>query len=127
MVFEQSEHNQLLLDTSFIILAATNAYLAATFTERSKIVGHYLFEIFPDNPSFNAADGVENLRSSLIHVLNQRQPHRMPVQRYDVPRAPGQGGGFEVRSWRPINAPILGEDGFVRYIVHEVEDVTGRA
>ncbi|MEU9793312.1 SpoIIE family protein phosphatase [Streptomyces sparsogenes] len=46
----------------------------------------------------------------------------------------GRGGGggrgrrdagrFEERYWSPINTPVLGRDGSVRWIIHRVEDVT---
>jgi hypothetical protein len=31
---------------------------------------------------------------------------------------------FEERYWRPLNSPLLGSDGYVRFILHSVEDVT---
>ena len=48
----------------------------------------------------------------------------MPIQKYDIRRPAEQGGEFEVRYWSPINAPVLGKDGSVRFIIHRVEDVT---
>jgi len=121
-VFRRSAQLQLLLDPSFVILDASDAYLAATMTERDRIVGHHLFEIFPDNPDDNRADGVNNLRSSLLRVMQTRGADAMPIQKYDVRR--GDGNGFEERYWRPLNWPILGDDGYVDLIVHQVEDVT---
>ncbi|MEU8976118.1 SpoIIE family protein phosphatase [Streptomyces monashensis] len=47
----------------------------------------------------------------------------MAVQKYDIP-VPGRPGGFEERWWSPINAPVLGPDGQVVWIIHRVEDVT---
>src|SRR4051812_32899198 len=120
-VFEQSIHLQLLLDPSFFIVAVTDGYAKATMTVREKIVGHHLFEIFPDNPDYDHADGVSNLRRSLLKVVQSRAADAMPIQKYDIARP---GGVFEERYWRPLNWPILGEDGFVSLIVHEVEDVT---
>jgi hypothetical protein len=122
-VFRKSIALQLLLDPAFVILDASDAYLAATMTERGKIMGHHLFEIFPDNPNAGHADGVHNLRSSLLRVMQTRAPDMMAIQKYDVRRPTG---GFEERYWRPVNWPILGEDGYVQLIVHQVEDVTGQ-
>ncbi len=45
----------------------------------------------------------------------------MAVQKYDV-RQPN--GEFEERFWSPVNKPILDDDGNIKYIVHQVEDVT---
>jgi PAS domain-containing protein len=121
-VFEESPGLFLILDSSFNIVAATSAYCRATMTERDTIVGHYLFEVFPDNPDDSSADGVQNLRASLLKVLKNRAPDRMNIQKYDIQR---RGvGGYEVRYWSPFNVPVLGEDGYVKWIIHSVEDVT---
>ncbi len=125
-VFEQSVDLQLLLDTSFIIVAVTDAYALATMTRREAIVGHYLFEVFPDNPDYSHADGVSNLRQSLLRVIQNRAPDEMPIQKYDIRRPGAEGGGFEERYWRLRSWPILGADGFVSLIVHDVRDVTGQ-
>ena len=123
-VFEQSIAPQLLLDPSFIIVAVTDAFAKATMTRREKIVGHHVFEIFPDNPDYSHADGVSNLRRSLLKVVKSRAADKMPAQKYDIRRPAAEGGGFEERYWRTLTWPILGADGFVSLIVHQVEDVT---
>ena len=35
-----------------------------------------------------------------------------------------RSGPFQARWWQVINTPILGEDGYVRWIIHRAEDVT---
>src|SRR5579871_1726394 len=110
----------------FTIVAASNAYLRAIMTEREEILGRDLFDVFPDNPDDPAATGVTNLTASLSHVLQQRAPHTMPVQKYDIRRPESDGGGFEERYWSPVNSPVLGGDGEVAYILHRVEDVTAQ-
>ena len=105
-VFEQSACLQLLLDTSFIIVAVTDAYARATMTTREGIVGHFLFEIFPDNPDYDHADGVSNLRRSLLKVVKTRAFDEMPIQKYDIRKPLTEGGQFEVRFWRPRNGPF---------------------
>jgi hypothetical protein len=44
----------------------------------------------------------------------------MPIVPYDVQP---ELGGFEVRYWAIRNIPILGDDGFVRWIINRAEDV----
>jgi PAS domain-containing protein len=119
-VFDKTPALYLVLDPSFTIMAANDAYCAATMTERATIVGRHLFEAFPDNPGDSAADGVQNLRASLLKVLKTRQPDRMNIQKYDI-RGPGS---FVERYWSPLNVPVLGHDGYVKWIIHCVEDVT---
>lgn len=111
-------------DTDFTILGASNAYLRATLTQREAIVGHGLFEVFPDNPDDTAATGTSNLRASLERVLATRAADAMAVQKYDIRRPQDEGGGFEERFWSPVNSPVLAADGRILYIIHRVEDVT---
>jgi PAS domain-containing protein len=114
----------LILDSAFTIVAVNEAYLNATMTTREAIVGHALFEVFPDNPDELLADGVSNLRASLLRVLKSRAVDRMPTQKYDIEKPPSVGMGFEARYWNPVNVPVLGEDGYVKWIIHSVDDVT---
>jgi two-component system cell cycle sensor histidine kinase/response regulator CckA len=108
----------------FTILGASNAYLRATMTEREKITGRGLFDVFPDNPDDVGATGTSNLRASLGRALATKAPDTMAVQKYDIRRPESEGGGFEERFWSPVNAPVLSNGGDVRYILHRVEDVT---
>jgi signal transduction histidine kinase/CheY-like chemotaxis protein len=110
----------------FTIVAASDAYLLATLTEREKIVGRGLFEVFPDNPDDPAATGVSNLTASLHSVLGGRAPHTMAYQKYDIRVPEAEGGGFEERYWSPSNSPVFGPDGHITYIIHQAEDVTLR-
>ena len=50
----------------------------------------------------------------------------MADQHYDIRRPVDQGGGFEIRYWRPVNSPVLSDDGSLVYIIHRVEDVTNQ-
>ncbi|WP_420473228.1 EAL domain-containing protein [Noviherbaspirillum sp. ST9] len=106
------------------MVAVNDAYLAITMTRRGNILGHHMFEIFPDNPDDLNAHGVSRLRDSLERVLNTRLPDTMPVQKYDIRRPLEQGGGFEERWWSPVNAPVLDDQGQILYLIHRVEDVT---
>jgi PAS domain S-box-containing protein len=120
-IFESLPGLYLVLTPEFRIVGASDAYLKATMTARDAILGRGLFEVFPDNPGDPKADGVRNLRASLGRVLQRREPDTMPIQKYDVRRPDGT---FEERYWSPINSPLLGANGEVRYLIHRVEDVT---
>jgi PAS domain S-box-containing protein len=120
-LFETAPGPYLVLLPNFTIAAVNDAYLKATMTERESIVGHGLFEIFPDNPDDNEADGVLNLRASLNYVLQHKKPHTMAVQKYDIRRP---NGVFEERYWSPLNTPVLNSKNEVDYIIHNVTDVT---
>jgi PAS domain S-box-containing protein len=123
-VFNAAPGSYLLLAPDLTIVAVDDAYLAATMTSREAIVGRGLFDVFPDDPNDPAATGVRNLRASLLRAMASRKPDRMAVQRYPIRRPAEAGGGFEVRYWSPLNTPVLGPGGEVRYLIHWVEDVT---
>ncbi|MEI6950679.1 PAS domain-containing protein [Paraflavisolibacter sp. H34] len=106
----------------FTIAGASNAYLNATFLKGDDAIGRGLFETNTDNPNNPHATGVKNLRASLGYVLEHNEEHRMADQRYDIQNpATGQ---FELRVWRPLNTPVLDEEGRIEYIIHSIEDVT---
>src|ERR1700733_12933640 len=123
-VFQSAPGLYLLLSPSLEILAASDAYLRATMTERENILGRAVFDVFPDNPDDSSASGVRKLSASLDRVLNWKVADRMAIQKYDIRKPEAEGGGFEERYWSPSNWPVLGPDGEVLYVLHSVEDVT---
>ena len=125
-LFEAAPSCFLVLDPDWTIVAVSEAYLDATMTQRNSILGRHLFDVFPDNPEDPAADGVANLSASLEQVARDLRPDTMADQHYDIRRPEDQGGGFELRYWRPVNSPVLSDDGKLAYIIHRVEDVTSQ-
>jgi len=83
------------------------------------VVGQNLFAVLPDNPNNSAADGVATV-PSLLKVLKTRAPDPMPVIRYDVK---GGRGPYQERWWQITDTPILGEDGYLRWIINRADDV----
>ena len=123
-LFESAPGLYLVLDPDLVIVAASDAYLEATKSARAEVVGRPVFDVFPDNPDDPATEGVRNLRASLARVLRDRTADAMSAQKYDIGRPVSEGGGFEERFWSPHNSPVLGPDGSVSYIIHQVQDVT---
>jgi light-regulated signal transduction histidine kinase (bacteriophytochrome) len=120
-LFECAPGRYVVLSPDFTILAATDAYVAASMQPRDVLIGRGLFDVFPDNPGNPAADGARNLRASLDRVLLSKQPDTMAMQRYDVR---GSDGVFEQRYWSPTNTPVLDRNGEVQALIHAVEDIT---
>ena len=114
-------HAYLLLAPDFTILEANPAYLRATLTDYGTINRRALFDVFPDNPGDPRANGVRNLTASLNTVLREKRPHFMATQRYDIRR---RDGTWEERHWKPVNLPVLDDNGEIEFIVHNVADVT---
>jgi signal transduction histidine kinase/DNA-binding response OmpR family regulator len=113
-------------DDGYVLVAVSDAYLRATMTRRESVVGRRLFDVFPDNPNDPGATGVRNLAASLERVVRTGEPDAMAVQKYDVRRADtgAPSAEFEERYWSPVNSPVFGPDGKLRYIIHRAEDVT---
>jgi signal transduction histidine kinase len=113
-------------DPRYTVVAVNEAYLTATNSVRygaRGLLGRPLFQTFPDPLYDPMSTETANLRISLHRVVRGRIADRMAVQRFEMRR---DGGPVEMRLWRPVNAPVLGDDGEVAFIVHHVEDVTGQ-
>ena len=111
----------LVLDPAFTIMAQNFEHAMVTLSIAKDVVGRNLFDAFPDNPGHSAADGVSTVRASLLRVLKTREADVMPVIRYDVQ---GERGPYQPCYWVITNTPILGEDGYVCWIINRAEDVT---
>jgi len=111
----------LILSTDLKIITANDAYASATMIDKQQVVGKGLFEVFPDNPDDEKADGVSNLSKSLNSVLKNKKAHSMAIQKYDIQKPDGK---FEVRYWSPMNVPVLDEFNEIECIIHRVVDVT---
>ncbi|MBM9590956.1 response regulator [Leptospira sp. 201903075] len=121
-IFESLSELYMILDLEFNIINVSDAYAHATLIKRENVIGHNIFEVFPDNPNDENADGVKQLRASLLQVVNYKITSTMTLQKYDIRKA--DGSGFEVRYWSPVNSPVLDNDGNLLCIVHRAEDVT---
>ena len=122
-VFNAQPGATLLLSPDWLIVGASDDYLAATLTQRAAIVGQFIFDAFPDNPATPEANAVANVRASLLQVLATKQPHTMAPQHYDVPD-PARPGQFVERYWQPRHTPVLDAAGQVQFIIQSVQDIT---
>jgi PAS domain S-box-containing protein len=123
VVFNAQPGASLLLSPEWVIMGASDDYLAATLTERAAIVGQYIFDVFPENPLTSEANGEANVRASLAQVLATKQPHEMAPQHYDVPDR-SQPGRFVERHWLLRHTPVLDAAGQVQFIIQTVQDIT---
>ena len=113
-------------DPRYTIVAVNDAYLSATRSVRygaRGLLGRPLFQTFPDPLYDPMATETANLRISLLRVMRTHAADRMAVQRFETRDTQGN---VEERYWAPVNAPVLDDSGEVAFIVHHVEDVTGR-
>jgi len=118
LVFARMPGLCLVLDASFVIVAQNDEHLRAT---QASVVGQMVFAAFPDNPDHSGASGVAKIRASLLKVMKTREADQLPLLRYDVKPPLGR---FETRYWSVTNVPILGGDGYVRWILLRAEEMT---
>ena len=121
-LFEAAPDLYLVLDSNLAIVAASDAYLRTMQRERDDVLGLNVYAAFPDNAHDLEAGGNSAMAASMGRLFASKQADVMPLQKYDVPRDDGQG--FDEKHWRIVNAPILGDDGAIRYVLHRAEDVT---
>lgn len=125
-IFESLPDAYMVLAPDLRILAASDAYLAATMRDRSGMIGRHVFDVFPDNPNDPSAKGSDTVRASFDRVRRTLKPDVMDPLKYDI-RAPGSNEDrFEVRYWAVNNSPVLGAQGQLLYILNMPEDVTER-
>jgi PAS domain S-box-containing protein len=124
--FEASPGQYLILSADLKIVAVTDVFCRNTMTERAKIIGLSVFDVFPDNPADTNTSSAASLRLSLTRVLETRQHDDMGVLKYDLRKPDSQGGGFEERFWTASNTPILDANGEILWILNQAEDVTSQ-
>jgi PAS domain S-box-containing protein len=120
-VFETLPQPYLILSPELYILTASNAYLQLTGKTRMELTEQYLFNVFPKMPDWSSEEG--GIWMSLSTVLETRQPHQLPVMRFDAPD-PADADQLHERHWNTSHTPVLDADGEVCYIIHHTEDVT---
>lgn len=106
-----SPHAELLLGSDLTIVAASDVYLGMMETSREAIVGRSVEDVLAGSP------GLEGLLTALNAVLRDRTTHRM--------------GGGKFRWTKElildvVNAPVLGSDGQVEWIIHSVQEAPER-
>ncbi len=124
--FEYMPGNGALLATdapNYTILAATNDYLQLSGKKMEDVIGKSLFDAFPASPDDKDFTGRENVSASFQIVISKKQPHQLPVQRYDITKSDGR---FEENYLQATNKPVLDKQGNVMYIIHTAENITDR-
>jgi PAS domain S-box-containing protein len=119
-LFRSLPENFLLMAPDATILDNTDSHVAASLKPREEVLGRSLFEAFP---SVNENEG-DVIFQSHEHVRRFREPHTMPLIRYDLEVPAEQGGGFEEMYWQATHYPILDEAGQLRYILQRTRNVT---
>ncbi|WP_157099309.1 sensor histidine kinase [Microbispora sp. ATCC PTA-5024] len=109
-----------------VIVAVNEAYLTMTRRTEADLIGRCVLSAFTFNPDADdppALRGDELTRESLARALATGEQVRTPVQRYDI-ETPGHPGEFEERYLSGVTVPVLGQDGEVKLLILQGEDIT---
>lgn len=104
-------------------VAVSNDFIRALGMKREDVIGKGHFEVLPKSPDDSNFTGEQNLRASFEHIIQHKEPHEIPIQRYDIPNSDGT---FSKKYWKFNNAPILNDAGQLLYIVHSALDITSQ-
>ena len=104
------------------ILDVNNAYLLATQTERSSLVGKSVFTAFPRSPIDPFSNKKEKIIFSFEQAIATKKPDILHKYRSDI-AIPGTDQFME-KYWTTTNTPIMDEYGEVKMIIHSPCDVT---
>ncbi|MEU5324376.1 SpoIIE family protein phosphatase [Streptomyces sp. NPDC021056] len=112
-----------LLTPELVYVDANEDFLRLAGRTREQLVGHYIFDVFPENPNDAAAAGMRETRESMLRTAATGERDTMALLRYDI-EDPAHPGRWKEHYWSPVNAPVHDPDGQVTLIVHRVEEVT---
>ncbi|GAB3310012.1 PAS domain-containing protein [Hymenobacter tenuis] len=118
-LFRLLPHNYLLLQPDGTIVDNSDQHVGVSMLPREQAVGRNIFAAYPSAP-----ESQQELNESQEFVRVHRQPHTMPVMRYDLLRPEAEGGGYQQRYWRITHYPILDLQGHLLYILQHPEDIT---
>lgn len=106
-LFESSADLALIFSPELAIIAVSDAYLKATGSSRSALIGQQLGDAFPARKQV-----AESVAGSLKHVLRTRHPQQLSV--------PGYAQAHDQAPWMMSNTCITDSSGAVLYLVHRV-------
>ncbi|HEY4649814.1 MAG TPA: PAS domain-containing protein [Pontibacter sp.] len=120
-IFRSLPAAYLVMSPDLLILDATDAYVAATASERDKFANRHILDAFPETSNASHQDAKAGLQEALQQVKTNKQPHTLPSIRYDIELPSGL---YEERIWETTLWPITDVTGNLQYIVLETKDVT---
>lgn len=124
-IFNASPIPTLLIEPNrpfFTIKSVNNLYLNATNKTENELIGQNIFDVFPlhSNKTDNLYSDI--LSHSLNNVIDSKLPNNLVNNRYDLLKK--NSNEIVIKYWDINNTPIFDDNGNIRYIIHNVIDVT---
>ena len=123
-LFRHSPYGYLVMSPDLTIIGASGAYLRSVQRTEEDIVGRYVFDAFPENPSDPNATNISEVKASLLRALAKGEPDTTAFVRYAVPIETAEGKKFEERYWSTVHTPVLDESGMPFLVFQNPIDVT---
>ncbi|MEO1659375.1 MAG: HWE histidine kinase domain-containing protein [Pseudomonadota bacterium] len=114
-IFDRMPNAAMILDRDLVFVDANEAYCQAVQTEKSAMMGRYVFDVFPDTP-----ERVEPVLTAFQRTL-AGDVVQLDAQPYKLQLADGT---IEDRIWQVTQFPIFDDAGMVQFLVQRCEDVT---
>lgn len=122
LLFEALPTPHLVLTPSLSVAALNKAMCQLLGVRPEAVVGQPVLAVLPVGPNTPTA---ELWQTTLLEVVQHREPRRLDALRYEQPPAgPSEPGG--TRYWQALLQPVLNPAGALRHILIRVLDVTDR-
>ncbi|MGZ5247862.1 MAG: PAS domain-containing protein, partial [Flavitalea sp.] len=122
-LFEHIPGNNILVyadPPNYTVAAVSADYLEIAVKNKSDLVGKGIFDSFPSNRNNPDDNGESKLRASFQEVIEHKRK-AISTHRYDILNLKGE---FEEKYWKVFNIPFNDENGDIKFIIHNVEDIT---
>jgi len=123
-LFRASPYPYLVMAPDLTIIGASGAYLRSVQRTEAELLGRYVFEAFPEDPSNPGATDTGEVKGSLLRALAKGEPDTTAFVRYAIPVETPAGTVFEERYWSTVHTPVLDESGVPFMVVQNAIDVT---
>lgn len=106
----------------FTVIQANAAYLKLIDVKKDQFIGRKLIEGLAGNPDHPETRNIDNLTSSLKHIINTGEEHILNFEGYRIPA--DKTDRLNKRHYKSRNTPLLNDKGEVEYIVRVIEEVS---
>lgn len=123
-VFQLLPNAYMVLDRDLRYVTANAAYLRETASRLEDLLGHCIFDLFPNDPGDPRNAPAALLRQSFERVLATGAPDTLAFIPYRVPKEVDGRIVMDERFWSATHVPLTGADGEVEFILQHTVDVT---
>lgn len=120
LIIDALTSSAIIFDKGLTILAQNRAHEEMTGTRRDEVVGTYMFDSFPPDPTPGAPSAEKAIRESKERVWSTLQADTLPLQEHALQ---SDNGIWTTYTWKVTHAPLL-RNGKVIAILQTSENVT---